>query len=636
MTDLVNLFGMTGSFEYENDRKEWSFNCSNDINTSVSTQGKRSLATFQSLIREYSLSREITAVNNGVWIFDAYINAHGSSVDIEAEIYNERVSFKKTLDLSKKKTWQTIAIPFYFESTSGNIYLSISRKTDIENRDKSTDISYDSMRLYDITYSEYERLKGKTDDEISVLYPYKETFIPPPEPPITPPQQLNNLLGNSGSFEVLDKWSPTGSQPLITTEMKLDGLRSMRTSPTANTESFLNRSLTTPNGEYVALVDVFLSDGNSGDIGIEFKDVSGVNPPVTKLADKSKVGKWQTVVTRFKKNSDISVHIGRLTSGSCQAFFDNFRIYQLTADESYWLDKWPESELISRFPYTPSTTISEPSKRLENQLDNLIGNIGAFTYDSDEDGIADGWQRFEGNGGCYLDGFKQVLQDTVSIRTDNFPLKPNRNYLIMLEVASGSVVLKIGMHNNNTAKQVTASGNGTLFTTALSRETDTKFYLEIKNAALQSVIDNVRVYELTDEEAYYINNVWNASQVTNYFPYAPYEPDPEPGGATFYVSNPGNVKIDPREHELIIKFKGASNRLRIVNNYNGTSWQYYGQTSVNDKIVLDQVYSYKNGQSIFKETNRGVIELLPHINEIEVYGVFGDFEVTFEFRPLYL
>jgi hypothetical protein len=104
----------------------------------------------------------------------------------------------------------------------------------------------------------------------------------------------------------------------------------------------------------------------------------------------------------------------------------------------------------------------------------------------------------------------------------------------------------------------------------------------------------------------------------------------------FIVYNNSSIRIDPREYDLQITFTGESDKLRIVNNLNGTQWQYNGTTASSDTIKLDSVYSYKNDESIFKDTNYSCIELEKGSNEIQIYGATGDFQITFEFIPLHI
>lgn len=104
----------------------------------------------------------------------------------------------------------------------------------------------------------------------------------------------------------------------------------------------------------------------------------------------------------------------------------------------------------------------------------------------------------------------------------------------------------------------------------------------------------------------------------------------------FTIFNPGEVLLDGRWHQIVVKFKGASDKLRIRNESTGSQWQYLKTTTASDELVLDQVYPYKNDINIFTDTDHGAITLLPGANDFRVYGASGDYEISFEFRPLYI
>lgn len=104
----------------------------------------------------------------------------------------------------------------------------------------------------------------------------------------------------------------------------------------------------------------------------------------------------------------------------------------------------------------------------------------------------------------------------------------------------------------------------------------------------------------------------------------------------FVVFNDGTETIDAREHELLIKFKGASDKLRIRNETTGEQWQYLDATVSGDEILLDQVYPYKNGKNIFSDTNHGALTIIPGANNFRLYGTSDDYEIIFEFQPLYI
>lgn len=109
-----------------------------------------------------------------------------------------------------------------------------------------------------------------------------------------------------------------------------------------------------------------------------------------------------------------------------------------------------------------------------------------------------------------------------------------------------------------------------------------------------------------------------------------------PTNHKFIVFNDGDFEVEGTQHHLVIKFNGASNKLRIRNNYNNTQWQYLGGTTESDELELERVYPYKNSKDIYEDTNGGYLILERGSNEIQVFGATGDYTVTIEFMPLYI
>lgn len=105
--------------------------------------------------------------------------------------------------------------------------------------------------------------------------------------------------------------------------------------------------------------------------------------------------------------------------------------------------------------------------------------------------------------------------------------------------------------------------------------------------------------------------------------------------SSFSVFNDSDVIVDPRNMELAIEFRGSSSNLSIKNLTTGDEWSYSGSSSANDVIRLDGVRSLKNGQSIFRNTNKQLISLAPGWNEIEISGA-SDFTISWDFRFYYI
>ncbi|MEC1778398.1 phage tail domain-containing protein [Schinkia azotoformans] len=105
--------------------------------------------------------------------------------------------------------------------------------------------------------------------------------------------------------------------------------------------------------------------------------------------------------------------------------------------------------------------------------------------------------------------------------------------------------------------------------------------------------------------------------------------------STFKVFNDGDIKIDPREMELNIIFKGNSDNLIIRNLTTNDQWEYSGTTLQSDTIELSGIRSFMNGFSIFGETNRRLITIDKGWNEFKIINA-TDFEISFDFRFKYI
>lgn len=105
---------------------------------------------------------------------------------------------------------------------------------------------------------------------------------------------------------------------------------------------------------------------------------------------------------------------------------------------------------------------------------------------------------------------------------------------------------------------------------------------------------------------------------------------------TFVVPNWGDVAVNPRFMDLIIRFNGQSSNLRIRNLTTGNDWRYTGTTVSTDQIVIDGIRSTKNGTSIIRNTNKQLITLAPGNNSFQIDGVIGSSSIIFEFRFAYL
>lgn len=105
----------------------------------------------------------------------------------------------------------------------------------------------------------------------------------------------------------------------------------------------------------------------------------------------------------------------------------------------------------------------------------------------------------------------------------------------------------------------------------------------------------------------------------------------------FKFKNEGSVTIDPRKHlETELTFTGVSSNLIIRNKTTGEEWSWKGTTESSDTILLKGVRSFKNGTSIYKDTNKKLITIPPGWNHFEVIGATGEFELTIKSRFYFL
>lgn len=105
---------------------------------------------------------------------------------------------------------------------------------------------------------------------------------------------------------------------------------------------------------------------------------------------------------------------------------------------------------------------------------------------------------------------------------------------------------------------------------------------------------------------------------------------------SFTISNVGNKVIDPRRDGLIITYTGASTNLSVKNNTTSDEWKYTGTTVASDNLKLDGIRSFKNGLSIFRNSNRQLIHLVPGENNFSLTGTSGSFTIKFEFAPKFI
>lgn len=109
--------------------------------------------------------------------------------------------------------------------------------------------------------------------------------------------------------------------------------------------------------------------------------------------------------------------------------------------------------------------------------------------------------------------------------------------------------------------------------------------------------------------------------------------------STFKVFNAGTETIDPRESELLITIQSTtatSTVLTLTNDTTGDEWTYTGVFDPGDIITINRMKSEKNSANIVGNTNLDLISLEKGQNDFTITGLTGDFEISFEFRYLYV
>jgi phage-related protein len=106
----------------------------------------------------------------------------------------------------------------------------------------------------------------------------------------------------------------------------------------------------------------------------------------------------------------------------------------------------------------------------------------------------------------------------------------------------------------------------------------------------------------------------------------------------FRIYNMGDIAVDPRVNPLRIPIyteSSSQTRIEVFNRTNGDHFRYDGDTVNGVPIILDGVRVTRQGISLTKRTNFGLITLQPGWNDFEV--VCQQFQrIQFDFRFYYL
>ena len=105
--------------------------------------------------------------------------------------------------------------------------------------------------------------------------------------------------------------------------------------------------------------------------------------------------------------------------------------------------------------------------------------------------------------------------------------------------------------------------------------------------------------------------------------------------SNFSVYNLGTAYLKPEEWKLEIIVTGVSNgEFKLVNWTTGDEYIYRGAIRSGDVLKIG-VSSYKNGVSVFKDTNYKLISLAPGENKFSVHGMSSQ-NIKFNFKFPYM
>lgn len=103
----------------------------------------------------------------------------------------------------------------------------------------------------------------------------------------------------------------------------------------------------------------------------------------------------------------------------------------------------------------------------------------------------------------------------------------------------------------------------------------------------------------------------------------------------FDVFNGGNIDIRAEERPYKIMFQGSATTLVITNTTTDQTFQCNQAISSSDQFVLYGAWPLLNGQSIYQNTNHGLIDLVQGWNHFNVGGYSGAMKIAFDTRFYY-
>lgn len=103
----------------------------------------------------------------------------------------------------------------------------------------------------------------------------------------------------------------------------------------------------------------------------------------------------------------------------------------------------------------------------------------------------------------------------------------------------------------------------------------------------------------------------------------------------FDVYNASNIDIHAEERPYQILFQGSAGSLTITNATTNQTFQCDQAIGSSDQFVLYGAWPLLNGQSIYQNTNHGLIDLAQGWNHFKLGGCSGNFKIAFDTRFYY-
>ncbi len=250
---------------------------------------------------------------------------------------------------------------------------------------------------------------------------------------------INNLLGDDGDCEDLNKWSYYAVIPTIDTTKKLFGNSSFETSPHTTAPSYIYKDYDNSGTKYYFASAYTYLTSSSGKLCLGLYDRgSSSSGGIYVAANTSIVNSWQRIALKVTKTDGFRILVGRFIPGEVSDNFDGIMVNEITEDE---YNNLTIDELMQKYIYisgtksTTNTRIKSVGKNLFplNTINSKDYSVG---YDSGTDWIVNGDKGYQ----LLNNGIKIISTNTVN-RAVRFyktiKLNPGTTYTMRLERSAG-------------------------------------------------------------------------------------------------------------------------------------------------------------------------------------------------------